>query len=241
MAEMMWWVIAAFIGCTVKGICGFANTLVFSAIMGFTQDNVLITPVDLVLNYPSNAIIVWKERKSIRWNRCLPLAALMVLGNIPGIWLLKSMNAQTGKVIFGFVIMAIGTEMMLRKPNATRKQENKAFMTFLGLLSGLICGIYGIGALAAVFMSRITDDPHEFKGNVCVVFLANGTFRLIAYSFLGIVTLQSVKISLMLIPVMLVGLGLGMKISSRMNDRLVKRIVNIMLMISGLVLVLNNL
>lgn len=238
---MIWWFIAAFIGHAIKGICGFANTLVFSSIMGFTQNNILITPVDLVLNFPANAIMVWKGRKEIRWHLCLPLAALMVLGNIPGMFMLKNINAQLGKVIFGFVIIAVGANMLLRSDQPKKEKESNAFLLGIGLLSGLLCGIYGIGVLAAVFMSRVTDDPRAFKANACVVFLINGIFRIVAYSILGIITLESLKLSFMLFPMTLTGLWCGIKLSSKMNDKLVKKIVNVMLIISGVVLVVSNL
>lgn len=47
----------------VKGMCGFANTLVFGTLAGFFTDNVNISPVDLLLGYPSNLWIAWTERK----------------------------------------------------------------------------------------------------------------------------------------------------------------------------------
>ena len=86
---MFWLMIATLAAFFVKGLCGFANTLVFSTILSFGIDNINITPVELILGYPSNVIIAWKERKSVDWKVCLPLASLVLLGNIPGIILLK--------------------------------------------------------------------------------------------------------------------------------------------------------
>lgn len=45
----------------VKGMCGFANTLVFGTLAGFFTGHVNISPVDLLLGYPSNLLIAWKE------------------------------------------------------------------------------------------------------------------------------------------------------------------------------------
>lgn len=55
---MVWWLIATAASAFVKGLCGFANTLVFDTIMGFTADPALITPVEVVINTPSNCIMV---------------------------------------------------------------------------------------------------------------------------------------------------------------------------------------
>ena len=68
----------------IKGLCGFANTLVFTSILSFGTANINISPVELVLGYPTNLIISWKERKSIDWKICLPLAGMVIIGSLPG-------------------------------------------------------------------------------------------------------------------------------------------------------------
>ena len=82
----------------VKGLCGFTNGLVFTTILSFTTDNVNISPVSLVLGYPTNLIIAWKNRRSINWKMCIGLTTLVILGNIPGAYLLK--NADTSLIKF---------------------------------------------------------------------------------------------------------------------------------------------
>ena len=112
---MGWMMFAAVCAYFVKGLCGFANTLVFSTILSFSTNNVNISPVELVLGLPSNIMISYKEHKSVQWKVCLPLAGLVLLGDIPGILILKNTNTQVIKGIFGFVIIAIGVEMLLRE------------------------------------------------------------------------------------------------------------------------------
>ena len=58
---MVIWYLAAFLAFFVKGLCGFANTLVFTSILNFANSNAAITPVELLLGYPTNAIIAWKN------------------------------------------------------------------------------------------------------------------------------------------------------------------------------------
>ena len=52
------WIVATFVAFFVKGLCGFANTLVFTSILGFGVNNVNISPVELVLGFPSNIIML---------------------------------------------------------------------------------------------------------------------------------------------------------------------------------------
>lgn len=236
---MIWMMIATICAYFVKGLCGFANTLVFSTILSFGVDNINISPIELLLGYPSNVIISWKERKSVNWRVCLPLAALVLLGNIPGILLLKNVDTQLIKIIFGFVIIGIGIEMLLREKSKKAK-ESRVLLIIIGMISGILCGLYGIGALLAAYVGRVTDNSQSFKANICMVFIVENTFRIIMYLATGIITLQSFKQALMLIPFMLLGLFVGMKSSSVLDEKLVKKIVIIMLIISGAALVVQN-
>lgn len=238
---MLWWMLATVCAFFVKGLCGFANTLVFTTILSFGNSNINISPVELILGYPTNAILAWKERKSIKWSICLPLAALVILGSIPGIFFLKNAEVALIKIVFGFVIIFIGIEMLLRELRPGKIKESKAILSMIGILSGVLCGLYGIGALLGAYVSRVTDNSKEFKANICIVFLVENTFRIVLYSLFGIITLDILKQALILVPFMLAGLFLGMASSRIMDEKYVKRLVIIMLMVSGGALVVNNL
>ncbi|MDD3412304.1 MAG: sulfite exporter TauE/SafE family protein, partial [Eubacteriales bacterium] len=85
----------------VKGMCGFANTLIISTLMSFRADNIAISPIDLVLGGPANILIAWRERASVRLRVWLPLAAMVVLGTLPGIFFLKVGDAGLIKALLG--------------------------------------------------------------------------------------------------------------------------------------------
>lgn len=227
----------------VKGLCGFANTLVFTTILSFGNSNVNISPVELFLGYPTNIILAWKERKSIKWNICIPLALLVIAGSVPGILFLKNSDTNSIKMIFSIVIIFIGTEMLLREfqiKRKPRKKQSKFVLGFIGILSGLLCGLYGVGALLGAYVNRVTDDSSSFKANICVVFLAENTFRIILYGLWGIITFDIFKKIIILIPLMLIGLALGMFSGKYLDEKVIKKVVIILLIISGVALILNN-
>ena len=136
---MVWWVVASLAAFFVKGLCGFANTLVFTGILSFGNNNISISPTELVLGYPTNIILAWRERKSIRWKICLPLAILVVAGSIPGIFLLKNTDAGIIKIIFGFLIILIGIEMLFRERKTEKARESRLLLGVIGILSGILC------------------------------------------------------------------------------------------------------
>ncbi len=237
---MIWWIIATVCAFFVKGLCGFANTLVFTTILSFGNNNINISPVELLLGYPTNVILAWKERKSIKWSICLPLAAMVIIGSIPGVLFLKNVDTGMIKILFGVVIVVIALEMILRELRPGKGKQSKVVLTVIGLLSGVLCGLYGIGALLGAYVNRVTDNSRAFKANICVVFFVENTFRIVLYSIWGIITLDILRQVLMLLPFVLIGLILGMLSSKVLDEKIVKRIVIVMLMVSGVALIINS-
>ncbi|MBO5246331.1 MAG: sulfite exporter TauE/SafE family protein [Eubacterium sp.] len=237
---MFWWIVATIVAFFVKGLCGFANTLVFTTILSFGNSNVNISPVELVLGYPTNLILAWKERKSIKWSVCIPLALLVVAGSIPGVLFLKNADTALIKLVFGAVIILLGLEMLIREFQTKKVKQSKVILAIIGVLSGLLCGLYGVGALLGAYVNRVTDDSSSFKANICVVFLVENTFRVILYGLWGILTLEILKQVIVLIPLMLTGLALGMFSGKFLDEKVVKKIVIVMLIVSGIALIKNN-
>jgi len=73
-----------------------------------------------------------------------------------------------------------------------------------------------------------------------VVFVVENTIRIILYVATGILTLSVLKQVVILIPFMLAAVFLGMKSSSVLNEKIIKKIVIILLILSGIVLIINN-
>ena len=197
--------------------------------------------MDLIIGYPANVIIAWKERRQINWRISLPVAALIIFGNIPGIFMLKNVDTRTIKVIFGFFIIAMGIEMLMREKAGKKQKQSKIILGLIGVLSGLCCGLYGVGALLAAYMDRVTEDSHAFKGNLCFVFWIECTFRLIVYPCIGIMNWQIFRQAVCMIPFMVLALVFGMKCCGHLNETVIKRLVIIVLILSGIALVIQNL
>lgn len=237
---MLIWIIASLFAFFVKGLCGFANTLVFTSILSLGNDNISISPVELLLGYPTNCIIAFRERKYIRAKICIPISVLVILGSILGVLILKKADGRIIKIACGFVLMVVACEMLFKREQKERSQNSRIILYLVGFLSGILCGLYGIGALLGAYFAGITEDSREFKANICVVFLVENTFRIILYVALGIMNLKVLKTFLLLVPFMLLGLFCGMKSSRMLNEKTVGKIVVVMILVSGAFLIATN-
>ncbi len=234
-------VIAVLCAYLVKGMSGFANTLIFSTIMGFTRNNINISPVELIVGFLANIIIFIKERRHIKARIWLPLSALVIVGTIPGALILKLWDVRFIKLIFGFAVLFLAVEMYIRGRSRKQMKGSRVMLTLIGLFSGILSGLFGIGALLAAYVGRTTENNSEFKANICAVFFAENVFRLLLYSFTGIITADVLSQAMWLVPFMFIGLVCGMVLSKRVSDRILRSIVTLLLMLSGVSLIVLNL
>ena len=94
--------------------------------------------------------------------------------------------------------------------------------------------------MLGVCVTRMTDTMTEFKGNVSMVFAVENTIRLITYAVFGLFTMSAIRTAMILIVIALIGMFVGMQCSKFMKDTTVKKIVIILLILSGISLIIQN-
>ena len=233
---MTLWILVTAFAYFVKGVTGFANTLIITGVMAFSSANAAITPVEVLLGFPSNALMVWKERRNIQPRKFIPVTLLLLAGTVPGALLLKTIDARAIKILCGLVFTGLGLQMLLLGAKQGKLKPNRAVLTAIAVASGIMGGLFGIGALMSTYMSRVTEDSHAFKGNLCAVFICDNLFRIGLYACWGMINAEVLRQALILLPCMLIGLLAGMYCARFLKEDAVKRVIQIMLVISGVAL-----
>lgn len=234
---------AAFAAMFVKGLSGFGNTLVFTPLMNFSYDSKLISPVDLLIGFPANIFMAWRERKSISLRIALPLIFLIYLGLIPGTFFLTIGDVRLLKVILGVAIVVLGIEMLLRDKalaSGTQKKTNPVILAIIGFGSGILCGMFGVGAFLTAYLNRTTANSSQFRANFCFVFFMENIARFCLYMYSGVLTVESLKFAVTIFPGVIAGLAVGIAASKKIPEKHAKKVVSVMLILTGLSLTLQN-
>lgn len=245
----------------IKSLTGFGNTLIINSLLSFVKENRFISPVDLLLGLPANIYMAWKDRKSIDPKIVIPLSIMVLAGNIPGIFLLNIGGDKLLKSILGIVLVLLAIEMFTRKKTSnsasnsegvndnvpqlehtgTENSKSKNLIIYaVGLISGVLMGLFGIGVLLAAFIGRHTDNRNNYRGNLCFVFVVDNIFRFVMYCINGLINRNILITSLGLAPAVLLGMFLGRMIDSRISDRTVRNFVVALLLVSGVVYIIIN-
>ena len=239
---MIWLWLSTLCAFFIKGLCGFANSLVFTTLMSFRESIINISPIILILNFPTNLIMVWNGRKAINWKICGPLCAMVVAGIIPGTFIFTNTDTRLLEGIFGVVVVLIALEMLFRKQKVRQPGQKVGWkLTLLGVLSGFVCGFCNTGVLVGTYLTKVTDNTQAFKANACIVYFMTDCIKILMFILLGVLSREILWQSITLFPIAMLGLWLGMKSSKIMNEAIARKIVLIMLIISGLALTINNL
>jgi len=233
--------IAVTLAYLVKGLTGFGNTLVMAPMFSAVVAPKTTTPVDLLFSLPANAFLVWKERAGLKAKVVIPLASCVLIGNIPGVLFLKNGNVSMLKMVLGLVVLFIGLEMLFRDKFPVSKTVNPVTLTILGVLSGFLAGMFGIGAPMVAYINRVADNNIEFRANICCVFLIENIFRLFAYGYTGILTRSVVIMALLLGPAVIIGMKAGFKMYSHLDAKVIHYFVIVLLLVSGSLLSIRSL
>lgn len=235
---MLLWMLAALIGYFVKGVAGIGNTLVVTSVMAYTHTNAEITPVELLLCVPTNLAVTWVYRRHINWRLALAPLLMVVAGDMLGVLLLKNADVTVLKAVFGAALILLSIEQLWRElREKAGKKVTPALMLVLGISAGVLCGMFGVGALLAAYLSRVTNDDMTYKGTMSIIFTIENIFRVIAYSAAGLLTAISLSRAALLLPFMGLGLFLGIRLSSRLNARVMRILIGVMLLLSGIPLI----
>ena len=152
---MFWiWILATLSAFFLKGLCGFANTMVFDSILGFAVNNVNISPIELILGFPTNIILAWQNRKKLDYKVWVPIVILILMGSIPGALLLQEVNAKGLKIFFGII---------------TLESLKMTACLFPFMLVGLFSGIYSSRILADTLVKKIVILLLIISGIVLVI------------------------------------------------------------------------
>lgn len=237
----MMWYIAAFAAFFVKGLCGFANTLVFTSVMAFAQANRSISPVELMLGYPANFLMAWRSRERLDRRMVFLCSLFMMLGAVPGALFLKNADASAVRVFFGGVVLFTAARMLFRSEKYDPSSGSGLMFTLSGLFSGFLCGLFGVGAIMAAYVERISADAESFRANISAVFFAENTLRIIIYIMTGIMTADALRTALFVLPAGICGLYAGIAFSRLFAENASRRIVIVPLVVSGISMIAMNL
>lgn len=229
---------AVFLAFFIKRIVGFGNALILGSLLAYVKPTQFTTALDLMLVFPINIYMVWRERKGLNIKTTLPLMISTLVGSTIGIVLLNVSYDRILKVILGLVIIAVAVKLILKKEEAKEKSTSKEYV--LCAVSGLLLGLYGIAALLGVQIQNIFNDKEKYRANLCLILAVDNVYRIFMYLSSGIINREVLMNSSFALPVALGAVACGSIIDKKIDAEIIKKLVIALLLISGLTIFFMN-
>lgn len=182
-----------------------------------------------------------------RWN--LRNSLFLLSGGLPGLalgtWLYRSVDADAMRVMIGMISIGFVVWQMSQSFRE-RLAKRPPLPEWVGTLAGLVSGFTSFvahagGPPAAVYMLGRRMGKTEYQASTVLVFGVMNTAKFIPYAFLGLFTLETLKLDLILAPFALAGAWLGAKLHPKMPETLFFALTYVLLSCTGAKLIWDGL
>jgi uncharacterized membrane protein YfcA len=229
---------AVFLGAFVSGFAGFAFSAVAGGILLHTLLPMEAVPLMMACSVGVQATNLWALRRDIEWKQSLVLVLGGMLGVPIAVWLLQTTDAPTFREVFGLAI-ALYAGYMLFRPSITHLQlMNRGRNALIGFGGGLIGGLTAMpGALPTIWCDMHGVPKNKQRGLVQPFIAAMQVFALalmLIHHDLSAGVLANLLLS---IPALIAGSVLGILAFRNVSEQIFRRIILIVLLVSGLLLV----
>ncbi len=217
----------------IQGATGFGFSLISVPLLMIFLSPKIAIPVVLIHTIILNAIIIFELKKKLDLKKIWPLMIAGLLGMPIGTYALVIINTEIIKVIAGGVIIIFSIALLLGYKKSV-KNEKIAFLP-IGILSGFLNGSTSMsGPPIVLFYSNQGLDKQSFRANLVIYFLFLNIVTAISYLIAGVFNGLVIKYSLIFLPIMIAGTLIGMVLTRRINEKTFKKVILLIVLISGL-------
>ena len=229
--------LAIFFGGLTSGLSGFAMGLVVSGvwlhIISPEQNAILIVFCGLV----TQGYGIWRVRQALNWRRVAPFVIGGAIGVPIGTALLTAIDPAKLRVGIGVLLVIYSLYSLLRlalKPIQARIPADVG----VGVLNGLLGGLTGLGGVFVTIWCQMRGGPKDaqraiFQPVMFVTFVMSA----ISLGVAGAVTVETIKLYLLGLPVLVAGIWCGVRLYGKLDDAAFRKVILILLLASGLSLV----
>jgi len=221
----------------VQGLTGFGFGMVSMSLsplfIDIKQANVLVT----ILSLLNCLFVMWSVRHAVDLKKVLPIFLGAIIGVPIGVYLLKVLQPKTIKIILGVILIGFSTYSIFRKESSKRIGKRWAFP--IGILSGILNGVINMGGPPVIIYTYYQNwDKDSIKATLITYFAICSGYKVCVLLLSKFVTLEIIKMTGILLPIVYAGAFLGFVWFERVNKEQMRKITFSILICLGLLLIL---
>lgn len=235
--ELPLFLLATFAGAFVAGLSGFAFGLVAASLWLYVLTPLQSASLIIGFGLLVQGYSVWKLRAAIDWRRLWPFMVGAVAGVPAGVSLLTWADPNSVRIAVGAILIAYSLYAFFRPQLKVATAVPAAADLAVGFVNGLLGGLTGLAGIVVTIWCNLRGLPKELQRAtfqpVAVVVFAMAAILLGAR---GSVTLETAKLFVLGLPFLFAGTWLGLKLFGRIDEAAFRKIVLVLLFVSGVAL-----
>mgnify|MGYP003641134568 CR=1 FL=1 len=229
--------IGIFIGFFIQTIIGFAGALVALPFLLYVMPLSEGVSYISIFYFISTPIYVYKEWDYIDKKLLKEMATSSFFGVLVGIVVLVYGKPLILKKALGIFIILFVLNSLRTKKSSLLFAKMKHFLGFLG---GFFSGVFSTGGpLYVMIVQNETTDVKTFRATMFGTLGLVTMIRIPVLIIGGVINMNQVYNSFYVLPFFILALFLGKKVYLKLNEVLIKKIILILLFVSGLMLTFN--
>lgn len=227
-------IIAAY---TLFTLVGFGSALMASGPLAQVMPVGRIVPLLAVLDLAGASVRGWRARHAVDWPSLRQLLPGMLLGQLMGVAALARLPATSMALALGLFIMIQGLLGLRATPRPPCQPARQALLR--GVFGGLLGGLFGSGGFVyAAYLERHLPSRDAFRATQAVLIAVSTGWRILLCLVSGLLDLSLLATTLIFVPAMALGIGLGQRIDLRLRRDQLFRLLNALLVVCGASLIL---
>jgi hypothetical protein len=224
----------------VQGLSGFAFGLVAMSVWAWTIDPQLARPLVVWGSWIGQVLAFGAVRGGLQWRRALPFVLGGVAGVPVGAWLLQYINVGMFRAGVGVVLIAYCSAMLFARRLPILRWGGRVADGAVGAVGGTMGGLGGLTGPAPTLWCTLRGWHKDEQRSVFQVFnLSMHSLTLTVYFLNGTLTRAMAPAFALMVPVAILPTLGGVLLYRKVDDRVFRRLVLMLLLLSGVVLLLS--
>lgn len=235
-------IIGAALGGFVSGMLGFGTGLTALVLWLMVLDPLVAAPMVVICSIISQLQTLPAIWHAINWRRAMPFIVCGLIGVPLGTMILPQISVGGFKFFIACVLILYCGFMLLQKSAPKITWGGTVTNGIIGLLSGVLGGIAGLaGILPSIWATLCGWTKEETRSIFQVFYLTVLSFAVATLAWGGFMTAEVGKFALIAFPGTVVGAWIGRKAYERLDDTRFRKLILILLMLSGVSLLVTSL
>lgn len=224
----------------IRGSAGFG--VVTIPLLALVLPMKIVVPMVTVLGILSSCSILARDARHVEWREMFRLLPFTVIGTLIGLYFFNAFDARALARGLGALVLAYGSYALWQtvRPLPQWKLPLRLMLPLTGTVAGFVGTLFGsmAGVFYAIYLDMQRLGKNEFRATIAAMLFALGIVRGAGYIALGAFDREVLFVCAVALPLMLAGVLLGNHIHTSLNQTAFRRIVNIILIASGVPLLL---